>query len=61
MQLTIYNRYGQKVFETTDPLKGWNGFYNGKLQDTGSFAWNCSYQFAGEKLKAQKGFVVLIR
>jgi gliding motility-associated-like protein len=32
MHLMIYNRYGEKVFETTDPNKGWDGTYKGKKQ-----------------------------
>lgn len=27
---TIYNRWGQKLFEWTDPDDGWDGTYNGK-------------------------------
>ena len=27
---TIYNRWGQKLFEWTDPSKGWDGTFNGK-------------------------------
>jgi gliding motility-associated-like protein len=26
----IYNRWGEKVFETLDPTKGWDGSYNGE-------------------------------
>ena len=27
---TIYNRWGQKLFEWTDPAEGWDGTFNGK-------------------------------
>ncbi|MFB0924646.1 MAG: PKD domain-containing protein, partial [Vicingaceae bacterium] len=30
MNFVIYNRYGQKVFETTDVNQGWDGPHNGK-------------------------------
>ncbi len=30
MYLTIYNRWGQKVFESNDPDKGWDGTFKGE-------------------------------
>ena len=35
----IYNRYGQLVFNTTNPGKGWDGTLNGKLQNLGTYVW----------------------
>ncbi len=35
--LTIYNRWGQKIFETTDPTKGWNGDINGNPAVDGTY------------------------
>jgi gliding motility-associated-like protein len=60
-RLTIYNRWGQVIFQTTDPAKGWNGTYGGSQQDTNVFAWFCTYQFEGGKMESAKGTVVLIR
>lgn len=34
---TIYNRWGQKLYEWNDPDGGWDGTYNGKLVDTGVY------------------------
>lgn len=39
----IYNRYGQKVFSTTDSLKGWDGKYNGVQQPPGIYIWEIKY------------------
>ncbi|MCF8448758.1 MAG: gliding motility-associated C-terminal domain-containing protein [Taibaiella sp.] len=36
----IYNRYGQLVFETTDPRQQWDGLFNGKLADEGVYVWH---------------------
>lgn len=33
----IYNRWGNLVYEYTDPDGGWDGYYNGKLVDTGVY------------------------
>jgi gliding motility-associated-like protein len=60
-QFTIYNRLGEKVFQSIEPGKGWNGPNAGSQQDTNIFIWVCSYQLAGEVSKVKKGTVVLIR
>ena len=60
--MAIYNRLGARVFETTDPSKGWDGTLNGKPQGTGTFVWYAQYQLqrTGENVM-EKGTVVLIR
>jgi gliding motility-associated-like protein len=35
----IFNRYGQKVFETTNPSEGWDGSLNGKEQPGGVYVY----------------------
>ncbi len=57
----IYNRYGQKVFETKDPKRGWDGTINGKQQASAAFIWTAQYKFTGEKMETIKGSLVLIR
>lgn len=60
--LVMYNRCGQKVFETNDPAKGWAGDVNGKAQNTGAFAWYCEYRKPGiVDIVSMKGTVMLIR
>jgi len=38
--MTIYNNWGQKVFESTDPTKGWDGTYNGDKLPGGVYLYN---------------------
>ncbi|MGN6264478.1 MAG: gliding motility-associated C-terminal domain-containing protein [Ginsengibacter sp.] len=57
----IYNRWGQKVFESNDLLKGWNGTFHGANPDADIFVWICSYQFDGGSVENKKGTVVLVR
>jgi gliding motility-associated-like protein len=56
----IYNRWGQLVFETTDPTEGWDGTYNGKPYVVGSYVYLLAYEsvFGQEVLK--QGTVTLI-
>ncbi|OQP60693.1 hypothetical protein A3860_32355 [Niastella vici] len=60
-KLIIYNRYGEKIFETTNYLHGWNGLYNGRLQDSNQYVWLCYYRFRGEKEKVERGTLLLLR
>jgi gliding motility-associated-like protein len=60
-KFTIFNRWGQRVFETAQINYAWDGTIAGKPQDTGTFVWICEYQFAGEEKKVAKGTVLLIR
>jgi gliding motility-associated-like protein len=58
--LLIYNRWGQKVFETFDFNKGWDGKLNGVDSPTGIFVWLCQFSQSGT-IKNLKGTVLLIR
>jgi gliding motility-associated-like protein len=58
---TIYDRWGQRVFETTDLQKGWDGNISGVAIATGVFVWTCTYQFNAQKEMFAKGLVTLIR
>ena len=60
-RLVIYNRFGEKVFETLDCKQGWNGVYKGILQPTGAFVWYCVYRFEGGATKIEKGSLILVR
>jgi gliding motility-associated-like protein len=58
---SIYNRYGQLVFRTSDVHQGWNGIFNAQQQNSGTFTWLCHYQFKNDAERFAKGTVVLIR
>ena len=40
--LMIFNRWGEKVFETSDPAQGWDGTQNGKQLNTAVFVYTAS-------------------
>lgn len=62
VDLQVFNRWGEKVYETTDWTVGWDGTYKGMKQEVGVYIWECSYRFTGETtLKTAKGNVTLIR
>ena len=43
VDLKIYNRWGQVVFETKDRLVGWNGTYRNKELDPAVFVYRLTY------------------
>ncbi|MET0243928.1 MAG: gliding motility-associated C-terminal domain-containing protein, partial [Flavitalea sp.] len=59
-RLTIYNRWGQMIFDTTDSSKGWDGYINGVRQGNGTYAYTLSYQIEGFEPMLKKGTVTLI-
>ena len=57
----IFNRFGQMVFETTDPNRKWDGTYNGMPQDLGTYVWIAEgICLNGRKVK-RNGNVLLVR
>ncbi len=62
LSFSIYNRAGQKIFETHDWTKKWDGTFNGTPQDAGTYVWMLSYTNidSGKKVQ-QKGSTVLMR
>lgn len=57
----IFNRYGQLVYNSTNPKDGWDGTINGQPQPTGTYVWMVSGKdFAGQ-LHEQKGAFMLVR
>ena len=59
--LAIYNRWGRRVFYTTDPRKGWDGSIDGSRQNTGGFVWVTEGISADGSTISRKGSVLLIR
>jgi len=61
MQLDIYDRWGEKVFESDDPKKCWDGIWQGKAMDTGVFVYHLIATFKSGESVEKKGNIHLIR
>jgi gliding motility-associated-like protein len=59
-RFSVYNRWGQKVFETSEAGRGWDGKVNGTPAQDDAFVWYCQYQLVGEPQTIKKGTVLLI-
>jgi len=61
MMLIIYDRWGEKVFESTTPENGWDGRFRGTLLEAAVFAYSLKAEFAdGSKVK-KKGTITLVK
>lgn len=60
-QLAIYNRWGQRVFITSDPYTQWDGTYNGNTCDVGTYHYTFKARCVTGKDEINKGSFILIR
>ncbi len=61
LYFAVYNRWGERVFETEDQSIGWDGYFRGRSSDPAVFDFYLKYKCAGGKEYFQKGNVTLIR
>jgi gliding motility-associated-like protein len=59
--LRIYDRWGAKMFETTDPDQGWDGRVNGKMQPVGVYVWQVNARIMNGDDVEYHGVVHLMR
>ncbi len=57
----VYNRWGQEVYYSTTLETGWDGTYNNKQADIGTYYWEISFTDRFGKDSFLKGDVTLIR
>lgn len=60
-ELSVFNRWGQKIFTSRDILQGWDGTINGTRQASGIYAWICKYRLKNKPEKIVKGTMTLVR
>lgn len=61
MFFTVYDRWGEKVFETQDKNVGWDGVYKGMKADPGVFVYYLEVTCPDDQKFFKKGNVTLIR
>ena len=59
--LTIFNRWGQQIFESSDIRHGWDGTYKGQNAPTEAYAYVLSVVFTSGRKFQKKGNVTLLR
>jgi len=61
MNFIVYNRLGEKVFETSDNSVGWDGKFRGKDAQPGVYVYYLTAKILEEGNITQKGDVTLVR
>ncbi len=57
----IFNRWGQRVFYSTNAGAGWDGTVGGQAQPTGTYVWMVEGLDFGGRAVVKQGTVILIR
>ncbi len=60
-RLRIYNRWGEFLFESTDIMQGWDGYYQERLAKQDVYVWKAWVTFTNGSSKVMAGDVTLIR
>lgn len=61
MTFLVFNRWGEKVFESTDKSFGWDGNYKGEPAETGVYIYQLNATSVTGELIVKKGDVAIIR
>jgi gliding motility-associated-like protein len=57
----VFNRWGQLLFETSDIKTGWDGRYNGVLQNMETYVYQVEVDTYIDEVKQKQGTITLIR
>jgi gliding motility-associated-like protein len=60
-EFRVFNRWGQEIFSTTDPKKGWDGTFKGVPQETGVYNYIIRVSYPDGRVETFKGNVTLVR
>ena len=58
--LQVFDRWGQLIFATTDPAKGWDGTLEGRLVHTGVYTYKVGYMTSCSENRVVKTGCVLV-
>jgi gliding motility-associated-like protein len=61
LSFVIFNRWGEKVFETSDPHHGWDGTFKGKQAETGVYVYMVNVTLENGQTVKRSGNVTLVR
>ena len=57
----VYNRYGSKVYESTNYRNQWNGTYNGKALPDATYYYVVKFDLAAGGFMQKRGDVTILR
>ena len=60
-ELSIFDRWGELMFVTTDPQHGWNGYYKGQICQSTVYTWKISLSTKSGQMKQLNGHITISR
>lgn len=60
-RMEIYNRWGNRIYETSDLVNGWDGMINGEKAREGTYVYKIYYEDGEGKRYDQTGSLLLLR
>jgi gliding motility-associated-like protein len=57
----VYDRWGEKVFESTSIQNAWDGFYKGRPAQEGNYVYDLNIQLYDDSMLHRSGSVTLVR
>jgi trimeric autotransporter adhesin len=61
IKATVFNRWGEKVFESSNQSDGWDGTYKGQLQPPGVYVYVVEIVYLNDEKTTKEGSLTLIR
>lgn len=62
LTFSVYNRFGEQLFTTLAPGKGWNGYTGASPAEPGTYVWMLQYRNPNnKKVVRRKGSLLLLR
>jgi gliding motility-associated-like protein len=59
--IQVYNRWGELIFETSDPTQGWDGTYKDNKCQDGTYIWKLQFTWYDKRIYDATGHVNLLR
>jgi len=59
--MEVYDRWGEAIFATNDPLQHWDGTYKGEPCPSGVYVYRMGYRLLYQKPKEVRGAITLVR
>jgi len=60
-KLEVFNRWGEKVFESDNPMIGWDGYIDGKIAPQDVYVWKLSGRYRNGVPFKDSGDITLLR
>ncbi len=61
LKLSVYDRWGEIIFSTTDIYQGWNATYKGKEVQNGVYVWKAEFSDFKSKFHSVTGHIQVLR